>query len=53
MSSCFLYLQIKERSPDFKHKETGEALWLSDSPTWVLSKLPPPKSKLDVAKGNS
>ncbi|KAL1223997.1 Protein OSB3, chloroplastic/mitochondrial [Cardamine amara subsp. amara] len=31
------------KAPDFKHKETGEALWLTDSPTWVLSKLPPRK----------
>ncbi|KAF1886294.1 hypothetical protein Lal_00045525 [Lupinus albus] len=29
------------RSPDFKHKETGEALWLNRSPSWVLPKLPP------------
>ncbi|KAL6496259.1 hypothetical protein OROGR_029517 [Orobanche gracilis] len=28
------------RSPDFKHKETGEGLWLNDSPDWALSKLP-------------
>ncbi|CAE5958951.1 unnamed protein product [Arabidopsis arenosa] len=33
------------KSPDFKHKETGVGLWLSDSPSWVLEKLPPPKSK--------
>ncbi|PON68629.1 Single-stranded DNA-binding protein [Parasponia andersonii] len=39
-----------ERAPDFKHKETNEVLWLSNSPTWVLSKLPPPRSKPDVAK---
>ncbi|CAA7014829.1 unnamed protein product [Microthlaspi erraticum] len=30
------------KAPDFKHKETGEALWMTDSPPWVLSKLPPP-----------
>ncbi|KAG7532706.1 Primosome PriB/single-strand DNA-binding [Arabidopsis thaliana x Arabidopsis arenosa] len=29
--------------PDFKHKETGEALWMTNSPIWVLSKLPPLK----------
>ncbi|XP_054786156.1 protein OSB2, chloroplastic-like isoform X2 [Prosopis cineraria] len=34
-----------ERYPDFKHKETGEALWLSSSPSWVLPKLPPVKAK--------
>ncbi|XP_021901600.1 protein OSB3, chloroplastic/mitochondrial-like isoform X2 [Carica papaya] len=32
-----------EKYPDFKHKETGECLWLSGSPTWVLPKLPSPK----------
>ncbi|CAN8246096.1 unnamed protein product [Cochlearia groenlandica] len=31
------------KSPDFKHKETGEELWMTDSPIWVLSKLPPLK----------
>ncbi|KAG6532188.1 hypothetical protein ZIOFF_006027 [Zingiber officinale] len=33
----------KKTYPDFKHKETGEALWLSsfNTPDWVLSKLPP------------
>ncbi|KAL6585378.1 hypothetical protein OROMI_002022 [Orobanche minor] len=30
---------VKEKFPDFKHKETGEGLWLSDSPDWVLSGL--------------
>ncbi|CAH8275978.1 unnamed protein product [Arabidopsis lyrata] len=33
------------KAPDFKHKETGEALWLNESPTWVLPKLPPVKKK--------
>ncbi|QHO13665.1 hypothetical protein HN873_052952 [Arachis hypogaea] len=33
------------KAPDFKHKETGEVLWLNDSPSWVLSKLPPMKPK--------
>ncbi|XP_059453928.1 protein OSB2, chloroplastic-like [Corylus avellana] len=36
------------KAPDFKHKETGEALWLKGSPTWVLPKLPPLKSKQGV-----
>ncbi|XP_065861675.1 protein OSB3, chloroplastic/mitochondrial-like [Euphorbia lathyris] len=36
------------KGPDFKHKETGEGLWLNDSPTWVLSKLPPLKSERNV-----
>ncbi|XP_024017889.1 protein OSB3, chloroplastic/mitochondrial [Morus notabilis] len=43
--------KLKENSPDFKHKETGEGLWLRSSPTWVLSKLPPPKSKQDSSFG--
>lgn len=29
------------KAPDFKHKETGEVLWLNRSPDWALSKLPP------------
>lgn len=29
------------KAPDFRHKETGEVLWLSSSPDWALSKLPP------------
>ncbi|KAJ8760515.1 hypothetical protein K2173_015182 [Erythroxylum novogranatense] len=33
------------RGPDFKHKETGKGLWLSDSPDWVLSRLPPLKQE--------
>ncbi|XP_010478544.1 PREDICTED: protein OSB4, chloroplastic-like [Camelina sativa] len=32
------------KAPDFKHKETGVGLWLNDSPSWVLERLPPPKS---------
>ncbi|KAL3646740.1 hypothetical protein CASFOL_009284 [Castilleja foliolosa] len=28
------------RAPDFKNKETGEGLWLSDSPDWAISGLP-------------
>lgn len=31
------------KSPDFKHKDLGTGLWLSDSPAWALSKLPPQK----------
>ncbi|XP_010938617.1 protein OSB3, chloroplastic/mitochondrial [Elaeis guineensis] len=34
--------KLKPNSPDFKHKDTGEALWLgSYTPQWVLQKLPP------------
>ncbi|XP_073142638.1 protein OSB2, chloroplastic-like [Henckelia pumila] len=29
------------KAPDFKHKETGEVLWLNRSPDWALSRLPP------------
>ncbi|KAF8104157.1 hypothetical protein N665_0177s0014 [Sinapis alba] len=38
-----------EKAPDFKHKETGLALWLNDSPIWVVERLPPPKSKTSVS----
>lgn len=37
--------QRNARYPDFKHKETGEGLWLESSPSWVLPKLPPLKPK--------
>uniref|UniRef100_A0A1J3CNG7 Protein OSB2, chloroplastic n=1 Tax=Noccaea caerulescens TaxID=107243 RepID=A0A1J3CNG7_NOCCA len=38
------------KAPDFKHKETGEALWLNESPTWVLPQLPPPvKRKQEIS----
>ncbi|XP_027922400.1 protein OSB3, chloroplastic/mitochondrial-like isoform X2 [Vigna unguiculata] len=37
-----------EKAPDFKHKETGEGLWLGSSPSWVLDKLPPVKPKKGV-----
>ncbi|KAF6142360.1 hypothetical protein GIB67_023385 [Kingdonia uniflora] len=33
------------KSPDFKHKDTGDALWLNSAPAWVLPKLPPGKSE--------
>ncbi|XP_015581088.2 protein OSB2, chloroplastic [Ricinus communis] len=41
-----------ERYPDFKHKETGVGLWLSNSPTWVLSELPPMKGDKNAATSN-
>ncbi|EOX96863.1 Plastid transcriptionally active 9, putative [Theobroma cacao] len=41
--------KINERYPDFKHKETGEALWLTDSPVWVEPKLPSLTSKNGTA----
>ncbi|KAL5228467.1 hypothetical protein ABZP36_016732 [Zizania latifolia] len=32
--------------PDFKHKETGKALWIqSQTPKWAMDALPPVKSK--------
>nr|KYP60349.1 hypothetical protein KK1_015804 [Cajanus cajan] len=40
-----------EKAPDFKHKETGKVLWLNNSPSWVLSKLPPVKPKQSVETG--
>ncbi|XP_050218104.1 protein OSB3, chloroplastic/mitochondrial-like [Mercurialis annua] len=33
------------KAPDFKHKETGVGLWLTDSPAWVILKLPPLKDQ--------
>ncbi|RRT65220.1 hypothetical protein B296_00007500 [Ensete ventricosum] len=33
---------VNQKSPDFKHKKTGEGLWLSSTtPQWVLANLPP------------
>ncbi|EYU41626.1 hypothetical protein MIMGU_mgv1a0268881mg, partial [Erythranthe guttata] len=29
------------KAPDFRHKETGEVLWLNRSPAWALSRIPP------------
>ncbi|KAL7092043.1 hypothetical protein ACP275_12G141100 [Erythranthe tilingii] len=37
------------RAPDFKHKETGDGLWLSDSPSWALTRLPPLKDGQNTA----
>ncbi|XP_057466682.1 protein OSB3, chloroplastic/mitochondrial-like isoform X1 [Actinidia eriantha] len=33
--------KVNEKSPDFIHKVTGSGLWLSGSPSWVSSRLPP------------
>ncbi|KAG0482455.1 hypothetical protein HPP92_010539 [Vanilla planifolia] len=30
---------VNPKSPDFKHKETGNGLWLDTAPGWVLPKL--------------
>ncbi|CAA0836475.1 Protein OSB2- chloroplastic [Striga hermonthica] len=32
------------KAPDFRHKVTSKGMWLSESPSWVLSKLPPVKN---------
>lgn len=37
------------KAPDFRHKETGEVLWLNRSPEWVLSELPPMKGGQNTA----
>lgn len=58
---CFLtslrcgssFSQLKEKSPDFRHKETGQGLWLDGLPSWVLAKLPPIKAHEDVATNKS
>ncbi|KAK6140198.1 hypothetical protein DH2020_025996 [Rehmannia glutinosa] len=39
------------KAPDFKHKETGEVLWLNRSPVWALSKLPPMKDGQNTTDG--
>lgn len=28
------------KAPDFRHKDTGEVLWLNSSPPWALSRIP-------------
>jgi pentatricopeptide repeat protein len=35
------WLQTNERYPDFKHKKTGEALWIEDrrNPAWVAAEM--------------
>ncbi|KAK4755836.1 hypothetical protein SAY87_009593 [Trapa incisa] len=35
--------KIRPTYPDFKHKESRQALWLNRAPSWVLPKLPPLK----------
>ncbi|XP_044509029.1 protein OSB2, chloroplastic-like isoform X2 [Mangifera indica] len=43
-----------KKSPDFKHKDSGEGLWLGDAPDWVLKMLPDPvNSKKDATWGKS
>lgn len=33
----FLFIQVKPRFPDFKHKSTGRPLWLGSAPEWIKS----------------
>ncbi|KAH7674762.1 Single-stranded DNA-binding protein [Dioscorea alata] len=44
--------KLKLSQPDFKHKVTGQVLWLDSSttPSWVLADLPPPSSKSNDAR---
>lgn len=45
--------KLKPNSPDFKHKDTGDALWLNSyTPQWVLQKLPPLNTKKKVVDPN-
>ncbi|KAL3536303.1 hypothetical protein ACH5RR_004764 [Cinchona calisaya] len=39
------------KGPDFRHKETGDVLWLDRLPDWVFSTLPPLKEQQNVASG--
>ncbi|CAM0885195.1 unnamed protein product [Alopecurus aequalis] len=40
------------KAPDFKHKDTGEALWLSPkTPSWITDALPPAKSSMGSKGG--
>ncbi|KAI3474014.1 hypothetical protein Pfo_028802 [Paulownia fortunei] len=41
------------KAPDFRHKETGEVLWLNKSPVWALSRLPPMKDGQNSADGKN
>ncbi|XP_010045341.2 protein OSB2, chloroplastic [Eucalyptus grandis] len=45
--------KLKEKSPDFRHKETRQGLWLDGLPSWVLAKLPPIKAHEGVAPNKS
>ncbi|XP_076898718.1 protein OSB2, chloroplastic-like isoform X2 [Bidens hawaiensis] len=35
------------KGPDFKNKDSGKGLWLTDAPSWALSSLPPVAAKTD------
>lgn len=48
--------KFNPKSPDFKHKVTGEALWIisKSTPMWVIPNLPPakPKQEVNIARGD-
>ncbi|XP_071724548.1 protein OSB4, chloroplastic-like [Rutidosis leptorrhynchoides] len=37
--------KMSPKYPDFKHKDSGEGLWLDSCPEWIKSKLPAPAPK--------
>lgn len=40
------------KAPDFKHKDTGEAIWLNTrTPSWVTDALPPAKASMGSQGG--
>ncbi|KAM0912314.1 hypothetical protein ACQ4PT_012981 [Festuca glaucescens] len=40
------------KAPDFKHKDTGEAIWLNTkTPSWVTDALPPAKASMGSKGG--
>uniref|UniRef100_A0A0D9VA80 Uncharacterized protein n=1 Tax=Leersia perrieri TaxID=77586 RepID=A0A0D9VA80_9ORYZ len=42
-----------EKQPDFKHKDTGEPLWIgSQTPRWAIDALPPAKPPKTPFKGD-
>lgn len=49
--TCSCNLQKNPKYPDFKHKDTGEALWVEGryNPPWVKSQL----AILDTRMGSS
>lgn len=48
----YFSFQFNKNAPDFKHKDSGEGLWLDSAPDWVLPKLPEPaKNTKDAAFG--
>lgn len=48
------YEQKNPRYPDFKHKNTGEALWVDgrNNPNWVLSQLAVLDSRMSSLQDN-